>query len=325
MDMYFEYRIKGGDTLSSIVFKMHGYTPRDARYNEAVAHVMALNPQIKNPNLIFVGDILRIGVLHQVQPKFNTKEKRIILSPIIQPDVSESFITSKVAAHDADNFWALSWFEQNSNFLTIPGGVALGSNGNLMSPGNRLLISEVADLYAEFKSGNITKGQYDYRRARSLNQLKKNIGPIEKLLFGSKTTRESVRIARSGGVPATAHITKHAYKISTLAKVSKVGGVALVGVGLTASCMQIAHTTNKQEKNEIFVETIASTTVGVGIGMIVGVFLVSNPIGWGTALVLAVGSSAVAYIGGKYARYSYDRYGNRVDFASGTGIDQICH
>jgi len=350
MDM-FEYRVKGGDTLSSIVFKMYGYTSRDARYNEAVAHIMALNPQIKNPNLIFAGNILRISVLPQVQPKVHTKEELTVLGPRIhstkdkpaiislypkeeptihsstiqQPNVSEPFITSKVADYDVESFWALSWLEQNSNLLTIPGGVGLGATGYLMSPGNRQLITEVADLYAEFKSGNITKGQYDYRRARSLTQLKKNIGPMEKLLFGNKTTFQSVRIARAGGIPATAHISHYANKINTLSKVSKVGGVALVGVGLTTSCMQIARTTNRQEKNEILVETIASTAFGVLGGYVVGVFLVSNPIGWGTALVLAVGSAAVAYGAGKVARFGYNTLGGGVDFVSGAGVDRICH
>ena len=350
MDM-FEYRVKGGDTLSSIVFKMHGYTSRDARYNESIAHIMALNPQIKNPNLIFAGDILRISVLPQVQPKVHSKEELTVLGPRIhstkdkpaiinlypkdepaihsptiqQAHVSEPFITSNVSAHNSDNFWALSWFEQNSHLLTIPGGVALGSNGYLMSPGNRQLINEVADLYAEFKSGNITKGQYDYRRARSLAQLKKNIGPMEKLLFGNKTTFQSVRIAKAGGVPATAHISHYANKINTLSRVSKVGGIALIGVGLTASCMQIAHTANRHEKNEIFVDTIASTVFGVVAGMIVNVFLISNPIGWGSVLVLAVGSAAVSYGAGKTVRYLYDIYGKRIDLVSGTGIDQLCH
>ncbi len=350
MDM-FEYRVKGGDTLSSIVFKMHGYTSRDARHNEAVAHIMALNPQIKNPNLIFAGNILRISVLPQVQPKVHSKDELAVLGPRIhstkdkpaiinlypkdepaihsptiqQANVSEPFITSNVSAHNVDNFWALSWFEQNSNLLTIPGGVALGSNGYLMSSGNRQLINEVADLYAEFKSGNITKGQYDYRRARSLAQLQKNIGPMEKLLFGNKTTFQSVRIARAGGVPATAHISHYANKINTLSRVSNVGGIALIGVGLTASCMQIAHTANRQEKNEIFVDTIASTIVGLGAPFVVGVFLISSPIGWGTALVLAVGSTAVGYGAGKFARYAYDRYGRRLDFVSGTGVEQLCH
>jgi hypothetical protein len=350
MDM-FEYRVKGGDTLSSIVFKMHGYTSRDARYNEAVAHIMALNPQVKDPNVIFAGNILRISVLPQAQPKVHTKEELTVLGPRIhstkdkpaiitlypkeaptihsstiqQANVSEPFITSKVADYDVESFWALSWLEQNSNLLTIPGGVALGSNGFLMNPGNRQLINEVADLYAEFKSGNITKGQYDYRRARSLTQLKKNIGPMEKLLFGNKTTFQSIRIARAGGVPATAHISHYASRINTLSKVSKVGGYALVGVGLTTSCMQIAHTTNRHEKNEIFIETIASTIVGVGIGIAVGLFLISNPVSWGTALVLAVGSAAIAYGLGKAARIGYNISGSRVDFVSGAGLDLICH
>jgi len=61
--------------------------------------------------------------------------------------------------------------------------------------------------------------------------------------------------------------------------ISKHGGIVLTGVGLTAACMQIA---NAQEKNEIFVETIASTIAGVGLGFAIGVFLISNPIGWGT-------------------------------------------
>ncbi len=147
---------------------------------------------------------------------------------------------------------------------------------------------------------------------------------MEKLLFGNKTTFQSVRIARAGGVPTTAHISHYANKINALSRVSNVGGVVLVGVGLTASSMQIARISNRQEKNEIFVETIASTAVGVVTPFLVGVFLVSNPIGWGTALVLAVGGAAVGYGAGKIARYSYDRYGRKVDFVSGTGVEQIC-
>lgn len=136
----------------------------------------------------------------------------------------------------------------------------------------------------------------------SLDKLKSNIGPFEKWLFGSRTTHEAVRIARGGGVPAGANIARHADKLNKLATVGKVGGYALVGVGLTASCMQIADTQDKQEKNEIFVETVASISIGLISGALVGLFLVSNPIGWGTALVLATGSAAVSYGSGKAAK-----------------------
>ncbi len=87
--------------------------------------------------------------------------------------------------------------------------------------------------------------------------------------------------------------------------------------------MQIGSTSDVQEKNEIFVETITSTGVGIGLGFAVGVFLVSNPIGWGTAIVLAVGSVATSYAAGKYARNNYDAFGP-VDFVSGTGVGRMC-
>jgi hypothetical protein len=225
---------------------------------------------------------------------------------------------------DQNNFWALSWLEHNSNFLTVPGSIAFGASSNLMSPGNVGLIDEVSDLYAQYKIGKLSKSQYSYQRKVLLDRLKNNIGPIEKLLFGNKTTHESIRIARSGGVPATAHIAKHAARINTLAKVTRNGGLVLAGVGVAASCMQIANTEDQSKKNEILVETVVSTVVGLAGGVMVGVFLVSNPIGWGVALVLATGSAAVSYGAGKVAVAAYDASGRKVDFINGTGVGRIC-
>jgi len=317
MDTYFEYHVKSGDSLSAIMLKMFGYAPRDSRYAGALAHVMSLNPQIKDPNRIVAGDMLRLGVIPQ--------EKMVAKpSPIITPPKAPTFITKNVAKEDLDNYWALSWLEQNANFLTIPGSVAAGATGNLMSPANISLLKEVGDLYAEYKNGKITKGQYDYRRASVLNRFKSNVGPVEKILFGNKTTHQSIRIAKGGGLPATAHIARHSGRLNNLAKVSKAGGIVLIGVGLTASCMQIASTASSEEKNEIFVETIASTATGVVAGIAIGIFLVSNPIGWGTALVLATGSTAISYGSGKLARHAYDISGSKVDFVSGAGVDKVC-
>ena len=55
-----------------------------------------------------------------------------------------------------------------------------------------------------------------------------------------------------------------------------------------------------------------------------GLFLISNPIGWGTALVLAVGTTAVGYMSGKIARTVYSLNGEKIDFITGTGVDSIC-
>ena len=44
------YTIKGGDTLSTIA----------AKFGTSVSNLMSLNPHIKNANLIYAGDTIRI-------------------------------------------------------------------------------------------------------------------------------------------------------------------------------------------------------------------------------------------------------------------------
>ena len=60
---YYEYKIKNGDTFSGIVHRMFGHAQNDTRYKETVKYLLTLNPQIKNPDRIRAGDMLRLGVL----------------------------------------------------------------------------------------------------------------------------------------------------------------------------------------------------------------------------------------------------------------------
>jgi len=45
------------------------------------------------------------------------------------------------------------------------------------------------------------------------------------MMFGKNTTHQSIRIARSGGVPATAHIAKHADRLKNIVTVGRSGGI----------------------------------------------------------------------------------------------------
>lgn len=321
---YFEYRIKNGDTLSLIIFRMFGAVPQDQRYKKIINHLLALNPQIKDVNRIRAGDILRLGVLPSPQ-KVNPMPAKLpqeVISGILQKP--KPFFIGNVPPQDMENFWLLSWMAQNSNYLTIPGGIALGAQDNLLNQANIKLITQINDYYADFKAGKLTRNQYNYLRKKALDQLRLNIGPLEKLLYGKRTPHEVIRIARGGGVPTGAVITKQADRLARLASIGKNGGYVLAGVGVVASCMQIADAQDHAEKNEIFVETVASTSIGLASGALIGLFLVSNPIGWGTALVLAAGSAAISYAAGKGARKAYKLSGTEVDFVSGFGIDSVC-
>jgi len=167
-NIHYEYRIKSGETFSGILHRMFGsHTP----YAAIAAHVLALNPQISNPDSIRAGDILRLGVLPAAsQARQPAIQKMAHPRPgLITPP---PFMTQSIHPLEIESFWVLSWLEHHANYLTIPGSMALGIAGNLLSPGNISLINAVSDHYADYKTDKITKAQYDYRRKKALDLLK---------------------------------------------------------------------------------------------------------------------------------------------------------
>lgn len=355
----YQYTIKPNDTLGSVIHKLYGIHPANGQFVAALEFVMALNPQITRPSQIAPGTILRIDEYHPKQQsilkntsaRFLTGDSTIGLSnklgqsrnmctaqsinsaalPQWKPALNGSHQARgkihpiDIHPQDHDHLWAATWLEHNTSLVTLPGGATLASIGNLSNPANVGVIEELGDLHAERITTKMSRNRYRQLRRHKLKQLQHQIGPMENLLFGKQSSPQALRIAQGGGIPATAHITRHAEKLKQFGRLSKAGGIALTGVGLTASCMQIAHTASREEKNEILVETIMSTAIGSGIGIATGLFLVSNPVGWGAAVVLAVGATAVGYTGGKVARVGYSKFGANVDFVDGLGVDAICH
>ena len=66
---------------------------------------------------------------------------------------------------------------------------------------------------------------------------------------------------------------------------AKHGGIVLTGVGVAASCVQIADADSNKKKNEIFIETLASTTIGAAGSYAVGCFWYQ--IQWGGGQLLS--------------------------------------
>ena len=354
----YQYTIKPNDTLGSVIYKLYGIHPASGQFVAVLEFVMARNPQITRPSQIAPGTILRIDEYHPKQQsilkntsaRFLTGDSTIGLSnklgqsrnmctaqsinsaalPQWKPALNGSHQARgkihpiDIHPQDHDHLWAATWLEHNTSLVTLPGGATLASIGNLSNPANVGVIEELGDLHAERTTTKMSRNRYRQLRRHKLKQLQHQIGPMENLLFGKQSSPQALRIAQGGGIPATAHITRHAEKLKQFGRLSKAGGIALTGVGLTASCMQIAHTASREKKNEIFVETIASTLVGGLAGTLVGFYLISNPIGWGTAVVLAVGSTATGYASGKVFRSTYTWTGSRVDFVEGLGVDQLC-
>lgn len=313
---HYEYTIRAGDTLTGILQRIYDVGESDPRHARSLEHLLALNPHIRNPNSIRAGDVLRLteSLPEDARQGYNPP-RSVIAAPLISEGVSDA---------NRAGFQAVTWLADNSNYFLIPGSVVAGGGANLLSGGNIQHIHRMQEAYAQFKSGAIGRGAYEYRRTKALRALQANIGPLDRVLFGQGGSQQKLRIARAGGVPANANLAKHAGRLQTLGQTANIGGLALTGVGLAASCVQIANTVDRREKNQIFVEGVSSSIVGFGGGAVVGLFLATNPVGWGTALILAAGTAAWGYAAGKAARAGYDAWNRPYDFVSGSGVDHIC-
>ncbi|MGN0920194.1 MAG: hypothetical protein ACI4NJ_00555 [Cellvibrio sp.] len=220
---YYEYRIKAGESLSLIIAKFYGIGPRSHQYKKCIDGIMAINPHIKNPNMIKAGAILRL------MPDLSSKvvvgsqsssmaNRTSNIPPLLKrssaasPAYGGDLILDSVAPEDEANFHLLSYLAARSENPLLGANALSGMFSDIVGNGVEASLRQVNELYADYKAGKYTKGQYDYRRKLLLNKLKLQVGPLDNLLFGN-SVNSAVRIARGGGIPATQHIAKHTSSI----------------------------------------------------------------------------------------------------------------
>ncbi len=199
-------------------------------------------------------------------------------------------------------------------------GILLGDS----SKGNIKKLAEIEEVYKKYKSGALTRGQYDYRRKKVLDTVAKNLGPVEKLLFKGKKAQESMRISRKGGIPATAALRSNTLRLGKLSKIASKGGSVLTAVNLGVACHQIANSASEAKKNEILVETATSTAVGIFGGVAISVIVFATPIGWFGSLVLAAGTAVVS---NRMSDIGVDLYKSRysdISLVNELGVGKVC-
>lgn len=326
------YTIKSGDTLGQIIANFYHANYGSDRYIAAKALVLYYNKHITNPDALLPGQLLRlmpmtpdsVGMCLASDNQSSQSETHLMMSPLKRENLDQYKLYMPTDPKEREAFWAMAWLDDNYNWLSGGLGAGLTSLGVLTHEQNTTLIKTVETLYKQYQMGLISKGQYDYGRRKALSLLSQRLGPLEKLLLKGQTAQQAIQIARSGAVPATEKIAKNLSWLSKLSKLSSASGVVLTGASLGMGCYGIAHTQNRQKKNEILVGTMSSTIAGSILGYALGVLLISTPVGWVTALALGAGSALASYGAGEGAVKLYDMSGAKVDFASMSGVDQIC-
>jgi hypothetical protein len=313
------YQVKPGDTLSAIIKQYHGNISSQQQ-KSVLDKILADNPEIKNPNIIFPGQTFALDV-----PQNYCAFPGLPKAPVIQVDEQVAKVLKQTLQKTTP---------QENNLFSAIAPVMLGTGVTSMAMINQTfktntpLVTEIAENYNDYKADKITKGQYDYRRKTLLNRLKTKLGPTNFLLNGSKSPNEVLRISRIKGNVPTQAMTQQINHMSRLSKLASRGGIVLSVAGLGVACHQMANTGDSQQKNEIFVESLGGIAGGAAYSVAatatIAVFFVATPIGWVAALAIGAGSVVAGYTGRVIARNVYDAYGNKIDLASLAGASQLC-
>jgi hypothetical protein len=245
------YLVKAGDTLSKIIANHYDINYKDPRYQVAQASVLYFNDSIKDPNEIFVGQLIRLMPLPEDNamafcpvPEDFHKERRATVTTRHRLEPMNNGYIDRVKHHipsstqEQEAFWALAWLEQHYGLASTSLAGGMNAFGGLVSQQHNAFIAEVKTLYTQYQRGAITENQYAYRRQQALKMYAKKLGPFEKLLLKGKTAREAIRINRSKALPATAKVDYHLQRLNKMAKVTKYGGVVLSVAGVGMGCYQ---------------------------------------------------------------------------------------
>ncbi|MGD8177385.1 LysM peptidoglycan-binding domain-containing protein [Marinimicrobium sp. ARAG 43.8] len=310
------HRIRPGDTLSAIIKRYYGpVSPQ--KQQELIQHIVATNRSAKNASTLYADQLLKLEVPQQycAAPKgfphhFSASDDWFIMLN--------------------DHWTSASPAEREVTSLLTP--LIMGGSGAKLAALDRTfkqnapLLREMVENYESYKGGDLTKGQYDYRRRKLVTQLSQKLGPTQWLLNGTSDLSEVLRISRKAGVEPVAPLKQQASKLVRSAKLASAGGIALTAISLGMACREIANAGSNSKKNQIFVEVAGGLAGGLiaGAGATLALIFMSTPGGWAVSLLVSAGVAAASFATGRLARSAYNAAGNSVDFVGATGVEEVC-
>ncbi len=311
------YQVQVGDSLSKIIRRYYGVLPL-SRQSSIIETILLENPEIKNPDRIYPGQVLLMDVPIQYC------EPGDIHTPVIEADND----TVKTLKENLQNTTP-----QERNMISHLAPIMIGTGSANLSmieytfKTNAPLISEIAESYNNYKNGQITKGQYDYQRRKNISRLKQKLGPTKLAINHKKPLNEILRISRKKTTSPVHVLNNQTKQMTQLSRLAAKGGTVLSVVGLGVACYDIAHTDNQQQKNEILVENIGSLAGGLlyGTAVTTALILMATPVGWIAALVIGAGGILASYTAGQAAKKLYSSYGSTIDLVSAAKLNGICN
>lgn len=326
-------------SLVDVIAHSYGIVPgQEPIFSTLLDYLLALNPTVKNPRMALGSQAPRTldFISHDpdaivcMNPTVVKARFRQVVNgggEFALVDTARSFVPADAAERGVYEF--LARLSNDTQHVTDFAGTGLGVLRFLSGTQNQAVIGQLQQLNTERLAGKLSVRQYQLRQQDILNNYLKKLGWMGRHMHGGQNAFNVLYQNRAVGVNPSPVFVKHAERMAKLSKYAKGGGLLLTGFGVAGTCGKIGSTQDYKKKNEIFaVEAsglIAGATGGAAAGIVVGVLLVSGPVGWGVALVAsAVGGYFAQEAGKAFGQAMHDQYGNKIDLLDVTGVGQIC-
>jgi F0F1-type ATP synthase assembly protein I/LysM repeat protein len=311
------HQVQAGETLSKIIVRYHGNLTKDV-LQSLITETMAANPQIKNPDLIYSGQLLQVPIpVSYISTEVSNYKPPILKD--LQPNYLGPVCRNWNKATPQERSMMPSLID-----ISLASASAMAGGADALLSSNKSLISKIAVSYEQYKQGTISKNQYDYIRRQSIDKLSENMKSTTRLFTGDKSVKEVLRISRTKGTVPTANIKYAANKIGDYGKAAAKGGLVLAAVNLADSCHTISTTDNARKRSVVLVESIMSTAVGAIGGYAVTLMFVTGPVGLIAALAIGTAVAVTAYTAGKAAGAIYNDK-SQGDLSDSLGISDACN
>ncbi|MBN56322.1 LysM peptidoglycan-binding domain-containing protein [Thalassolituus sp. UBA3500] len=311
------HKVQPGDTLSKILLHYHSHQDRN-KLQGLIAESMTANPFIKNPDLIYPGQLIQVPV-----PATYTTPPLVALNvPALK--LNDSSCLGAICKN-----WNQATVEERTLMpglieLSLMGSAAVAEASDKWLTTNSALIGQIPAEYEKYKAGKSTKGQYDYARKKIITQLEQNLKSATGLYTDGKNSREVLRVSRTKGRAPTADIKAAASKLGSYGKAATKAGYVLGAASLGMTCHDIAREADPRKRSTLLTEGLTSTIVGTLAGAALTLFMVSTPVGWVAALAIGAAVAASAYGLGKLAGGVYEKYSSG-EFSDQIGVTNACN
>ena len=311
------HKVQPGDTLSKILIHYHGHQDQ-SRLQGLIAESMTANPYIKNPDLIYPGQLIQVPV----PATYKTPPMAGFNVPTLK--LNESSCLGPVCKN-----WNEATLEEKTLMpglieLSLMSSAALAEASDKWLNSNATLMGRIPTEYEKYKAGKISKGQYDYARKQVIVQLEQNLKSATGLYTDGKTSREVLRISRTKGKAPTADINTAATKLGQYGRAATKAGYVLSAVSLGVTCYDIAREADPKKRSTLLAEGLTSIIAGTFAGAALTLLMVSTPIGWVAALAIGAAVAASAYGLGKLAGDLYEKHSSG-EFSDYIGATSVCN